>query len=147
MASLTLSIGAMAVAAGAKLPGVHMAMAATISIAIAIISVRENRIAPCREREQDAARRVERVTWAWSGRGALGLPRDLSRRAPLARVVALLLAFAAVAVVCLAVAAMLARDGAAGRQDEAMLKVARTLTMVQLAGMLSRCWGSSSTAR
>jgi hypothetical protein len=137
MAGLAVGVGAMVLAAGAKMPGAHMAMAATIGILIAMLAVRENRALLAASASKttlaESTARYMGLVWTW---GALGL---------LVTYVAVLrwhewwhffLAFAAVAVVCLALAATLARDGKAGRQDEAMLKVARALTMVQLAGMV-----------
>ncbi len=42
----------------------------------------------------------------------------------------------AIAALCLLFATMLARDAEAGREDAAMLKLARYLTLAQLAGMI-----------
>ena len=136
-AGLILSVGAMVLAAGAKMPGVHMALAAVVGVAIALVAVRENRALRAASASKttlaESTARFMGLVWTW---GAIGL---------LVTYLAVLrwhewwhffLAFAAVATLCLAMAAMLARDVKSGRQDEAMLKVARTLTMVQLAGMV-----------
>jgi hypothetical protein len=137
MVGLILSVSAMVLAAGAKLPGVHMALAAVVGVAIALLAIRENRALRAASATKttlaESTARFMGLVWTW---GAIGL---------LVTYLAVLrwhewwhffLAFAAVGTLCLAMAAMLARDGKAGRQDEAMLKIARTLTMVQLAGMV-----------
>lgn len=137
LGGLALSVAAMVVAAGAKMPVVHMGLAAIVGIAIALLAVRENRALLAASASKSAlaesTARHMGLVWTW---GAIGL---------LVTYLAVLrwhewwhffLAFAAVGVLCLGMAALLARDGEAGRQDEAMLKVARTATMVQLAGMV-----------
>lgn len=136
-AGLALSVVAMVLAAGAKMPLVHMAMTALVGMAVAAMAVRENRaLVAARASKTTLAESTARymgLVWTW---GAIGL---------LVTYLAVLrwhewwhffLAFAAVGAICLGMAATLARDGKAGRQDEAMLKVARILTMVQLAGMV-----------
>jgi hypothetical protein len=47
----------------------------------------------------------------------------------------------AIAALCLFFARMLARDAAAGREDQAMLKLARYLTVGQLVGMIAAMIG------
>jgi hypothetical protein len=136
-AGLALSVVAMVTAAGAKMPVLHMVIAALVGLAIASLAVRENRALVAASANKTvlagSTARYMGLVWTW---GAVGL---------LVTYLAVLrwhewwhffLAFAAVAAICLGMAATLARDSKTGRQDEAMLKVARVLTMVQLAGMV-----------
>ena len=91
MAGLALGVGAMVLAAGAKMPGAHMAMAATIGILIAMLAVRENRALLAASASKTTLAEIDR---SLHGSGMdVGRPRPsrhVCRRAPLARVVALL---------------------------------------------------------
>jgi hypothetical protein len=140
--ALALGLGAVITTALAKMPGVHLCMASAVAGIYALrgILVHRGLDAAGASRSAIAASNSASMAlvWLWGGIAVF-----------VAYALAIVwkewwhfaVAFIAVGVVSLGFAAMMARDAAAGKEDAAMLKLARTLTWVQLAGMVATMAG------
>ncbi len=134
-----LGLGTLATVAcaGAGLRELHIAVAAMVAAVLALLAVRENRalLASGAGKSTLAAATARHMgmVWLW---GAASLFFIYAFLVSWREWWQFFLAFGVVAALCLFFAAMLGRDAAAGREDESMLKLARTLTLVQLAGMV-----------
>ncbi len=135
---LVLVLAAATAAAATVTPEVHIAATAAASLILASAAIWENRrLAGAGSSKNGLSAATSRhmgSAWAWAG---------LSLFAIYAFAVAtwpewwqFCLAFVALALICLIFALMTKRDEAAGREDWAMLTLARRLTMVQLVGMV-----------
>lgn len=135
-ASLSLALVVMIVSAGAGEPRLHMAVTALTSLGLGAMAVRDHRAlltagaSPNALGTSDA--RHMGLIWAW---GAVGLFVTYAFILRWPEWWKFTLAFAAVAALCLFIAAALARDEQAGRTDPTMQKLARALTIGQVAGM------------
>lgn len=135
-ASLSLALVVMIVSAGAGEPLLHMAVTALTSLGLGAMAVRDHRAlltagaSPNALGTSDARHMC--LIWAW---GAVGLFVTYAFILRWPEWWKFTLAFAAVAALCLFIAAALARDEQAGRTDPTMQKLARALTIGQVAGM------------
>jgi len=119
-------------------PGFHVGAAALAGLALALAAVLENRLLMANGAKKNivsaaTARHLGSV-WAWAAVSLFTLKMLGFVEWPVWWQYCL--AFAALAAVCLGFAARTANDGAAGREDWAMLTFARRLTQLQLAGMV-----------
>lgn len=133
-----LILAAATVAAVTATAEAHIAVSAVASLVLALAAILENRrlvsAGASKNRLSAATARHMGSVWAWGGLslfvmyafGFVVWPEWWQ----------FCLAFAALALVCLGFAVMTGRDEAAGREDWAMLTLARRLTMAQLAGMI-----------
>lgn len=139
---LTISLSVMMISVGGHMPQMQMLMAAIVSIGIALVAVFEN------------------LSLRRSGASKSAIAASTARNMSFVYIfgaVAIALtylfllkwkewwhffgAFAVVGALCLFYANTLSRDAAAGREDPAMLKIGRTLTWVQLVGMVAAMIG------
>lgn len=134
---LTLVMCALILTAAAGMPLVHMGIAAAVNAVMALFAIREDRqlkVAGANRSEQSAvAARNMSIVWLF---GAAGLLLTYLFILTWKEWWHFCLAFAAVGSLCLGFSAMLAKDAAAGREDETMLKLARYLNIGQFVGML-----------
>lgn len=139
MIALTLSICAIILTAAVNDPLLHMAASGIVSLVFAVIAIREHNAltaagAPQSTIGSSTARYIGLV-WAW---GALGIfvtyAFILQQRWP--EWWHFFLGFAIAAVASIVFSNMLDRDTEAGRVDESILKIGRTLIKVQLAGVI-----------
>lgn len=137
MFCLTLVMCALILTAAAGMPLVHMAIAALINAVMAFFAIREDRqlkVADAnRSAQSSVAARNMSIVWLF---GAAGLLLTYVFILQWKEWWHFFLAFAGVGGLCLGFSLMLAKDAAAGREDETMLKLARYLNIGQLAGML-----------
>ena len=139
MISLTLSLCAIILAAGANLPGIHMAASGIVSLVFALLAVREhNGLAKAganRSALGSSTARYTGLVWAW---GALGILVTyafiLDQRWPEWRTY--VLGFIIAGAGCLLFGTMLNRDAEAGKEDDSFMQLGRTLVMIQLAAMV-----------
>lgn len=136
-ATLAIGVAAVVLSAAAGRPALHMGLSALACLAFAVIAaVRRHRVAAAGGGEaalaSDTASSMALV-WAWAALSLLVTYLFVLNWGEWWQYV---LGAGAIAVLCLAFAAMLARDAAAGREDESMLTLARYLTLAQLAGMI-----------
>ena len=133
-----LITGVLAVVAAAALDarGLHMGLSAFVGAIFAALAIRENRtlVATGAPKSQVAAATAQHMgfVWVW---GAVSLFLTYVFFISWREWWQFFLAFAVVGGLCLFFASTLDRDAASGREDEPMLKLARTLSMVQLVGM------------
>jgi hypothetical protein len=134
-----LIIGLLAIiwSAGEDRPGIHLAMAALACLGFAVLAVWDfQRLAAKGANLPTLASATARdmgFVWAWAALGML-----------LTYVFILswhewwqyVLAAGVVAVLCFFFSATMSRDAETGKEDETILKLARYLTIAQLAGML-----------
>lgn len=136
-ALLTLSLCAMIIAAGAGLPVVHMLMAALISVGIALVGIMENQ----KLRSEGASKNLIAAATArnmgfifvW---GALVIAVTYVFILRWHEWWHFMAAFAIAGALCLFYSNALIRDDNAGKTDATMLNFGRTLTWVQLVGMI-----------
>jgi hypothetical protein len=139
-----VSIAVMAVSAGAKgldpsMAYIHMAVAAFVSVILALLAIREILATARTDVTPTAvaavAARYMGLLWSW---GALGL---LSTYATgilqWKEWWQFLIAFIVAAGLCLFFSAILKKDAETGNNDETFLKLGRVLTIVQFIGMLA----------
>lgn len=134
---LTLVMCGLILTAAAGMPLVHMAIAALVNAVMALFAVREDRVLKAAganlSAQSSVAARNMSIVWLF---GAAGLFLTYVFILSWKEWWHFTLAFAAVGLLCLGFSAMLAKDAAAGREDETMLKLARYLNIGQFAGML-----------
>lgn len=137
MLILTVGISATILSAAANLPLVHMAMVGAISLAIALIAIRENRqlVASGASKGEIAAStaRYMGLVWTW---GAVGLFVTYNFILQWKEWWHFFIAFAVLAVLCLFVSNSMGRDQVAGKEDKTFMTIARYLTVAQLVGMM-----------
>lgn len=121
-----------------KMAYVHIAVAAVVAILLALMGIRDTAAVVTaggsRSAVGAAKARAMGLVWAWGalclgvtyGTGILGWKEWWHFFIP----------FAVASALCLFFAATLAKDDAAGKEDESMLKLSRYLAMFQLGGML-----------
>ena len=136
LAALVVGVGVTVLAATAGNPGLHIALVAVVCVGFALYADNERR----RLRASGAGP----ASIASANAMSMGLVWSWAAASLLLTYVFVLswgewwqyvLGAGLVAALCFGFAAMLARDAAAGNRDEAMLKLARYLTIGQLAGM------------
>ncbi len=139
MIALTLSICAIILTAAANNPLLHMIASGAVSLVFAVTAIREHNAltaagAPQSEIGSSTARNIGLV-WTW---GALGIfvtyAFILQNHWP--EWWHFFLGFAIAAVASIVFSNMLDRDAKAGRVDDAILKVGRTLIIAQLIGVV-----------
>lgn len=140
--ALAVGLGASITTALNKEPGVHMAVAALVAAIYAIRGILVHRTGEAAGASRSAMAASNSASmalvWLWGGLAVF-----------IAYALAITwkewwhfsVAFIAVGLISLGFAAMMARDAAAGKEDAAMLKLARTLTWVQLVGMVATLLG------
>jgi hypothetical protein len=140
----SISIAVMAVSAGAQglngaMAYVHMAVAAFVSLIMALLAIREilslARTGAGPAAVATVAARNMGFVWSW---GALGLlstyGTGILRWTEWWQ---FLIAFVVAAGLCLFFAAILKKDAETGSRDETFLKLGRILTIVQFVGMVA----------
>lgn len=137
MLGIALGIVILVLSAATAQPLLHMAAAALISIVIALVAIRENRQlhatgASTPTIAASTARHMGFV-WVW---GALSLLVTYFFILRWHEWFHFFLGFAVAGALCLFIAGTLDRDGASGREDPTMMKIARYLTIAQLVGMV-----------
>lgn len=140
--ALALGLGVAITTALAKQPGVHMGMAAAVAAIYALRGILVHRAGEAAGASRSALAATNSASmalvWLWGGIAVF-----------VSYAIAIVwkewwhfsVAFIAVGLLSLGFAAMMARDAAAGKEDAAMLKLARTLTWVQLVGMVATLVG------
>lgn len=143
MLSIALSVGVLVISAAARgsdlrMAYLHMAVAGGVAIVLALMGIRDTQATissgGSRSAVAAAKARAMGLVWSWGalalvatyGTGMLKWKEWWHFTIP----------FVVVAALCLFFAATLKKDDAAGREDEAILKLSSTLNKVQLAGML-----------
>ncbi len=140
MFALTASVCAIVLTAAAGNTNGHLAMCAMIALALIATAYIENqKLIAAGEPKSVVAASTARycgLVWAW---GALGIAVTygvtLQDRWP--EWWQFFLGFAAAAVASIWFANQLSRDAAAGRSDDALLKMGRTLTIAQIVGVIA----------
>jgi hypothetical protein len=141
---ISLAIGVAAVVAGAAadMPGLHMGLTALVCLGFALAAVWERRrLAAGGAGEAALASATASsmaLVWAWA---ALSLLLTYVFVLSWIEWWQYVLGAGVIAALCLFFSATLARDAAAGREDEAMLKLARYLAVAQLVGMVAAMIG------
>jgi len=137
MIVLTISVVAIILSAASGDPSVHMVMTGFVSLAIALLAIRENmqlRAAGAgRSAVSAATARYMGLVWLW---GALSLLVTYMFILEWHEWWQFFLGFAALGVLCLLLATAIERDAESGRVDETVLDLTRYLAIGQLAGML-----------
>jgi FtsH-binding integral membrane protein len=136
MLSLTIGLCGTILAAGAFQPALHLAACGAISIAFAIMAMREN----SRQTAAQTAPGIISATtahymglvWSW---GALTIVATYLFILRWPEWWQFFLGFAVAAVLCLLYAAVMLHDAEKGREDSALLKLGRLLAAAQLVGM------------
>jgi hypothetical protein len=123
---------------GLHMAYIHMAVAAAVSIGLALVAIRENlslrRVGAAKSAIASSTARHMGIVWTW---GALVLAATYATGVLVWREWwQFLLAFAVAAGLCLLFSAALDKDARAGREDKTMLKLGRLLAIVQLVGMV-----------
>jgi FtsH-binding integral membrane protein len=139
MVALAVAVCATIIAAAAHQPMLHMAAAGIVSIAIAVMAIRDHQQlvasgAPTNAIGSSTARYLGLV-WSW-GALALLVTYLLILENEWREWWQFFLGFAFAAVASLVFSNMLDRDRAAGRVDPTLAKVGRVLIQAQLAGMV-----------
>lgn len=139
MISLTLSLCLIILAAGASMPGLHMAASGAVSLVFSVLAIREHNALVAADANKftiggSTARHIGLV-WAW---GALGIlvtySLILEQRWP--EWPAFFTAFLFAGAGSLLFAGMLDRDAQDGSKDQSVMKFGRTLVLLQLAGVV-----------
>jgi hypothetical protein len=139
MIGLTVSICATVIAAGANNPMLHMAASGVVSLAFAVLAVRDqSRLT--RERAPNSAlaastARYCGLIWGW---GALGILATyaliLERSWP--EWLQFCIGFILVAAACLLFALLVAQESGNAKSEDTINKLGRALAMAQLVGMI-----------
>ena len=139
---LVIGVASVFVSAAADRPDLHMGLTGLVCLGFAVAAVWERRGLKASGASEvqlaGSTANAMALVWAWAALSLL-----------LTYVVVLswiewwqyVLGAGAIAALCLFFARMLARDAAAGREDQAMLKLARYLTVGQLVGMIAAMIG------
>jgi hypothetical protein len=136
---VSLAIGTAAVFVSAAVGGrdVHMALTALVCLGFTLLAVWERRrLVNSGSSEPALASATANsmgLVWAWAALSMLLTYRFVLNWHEWWQYV---LAAGAVAALCLYFGSMMSKDAAAGRQDDAILNIARYLTIGQLAGMV-----------
>ncbi len=139
MISLTLSLCTIILAAGANMPGLHMAASGAVSLIFSVLAIREHNALVAAGANKftiggSTARHIGLV-WAW---GALGIFVTyfliLEQRWP--EWPGFFTGFILAGAGCLLFAGMLDRDAQEGSKDQSVMKFGRTLVALQLAGVV-----------
>ncbi len=139
---LTVSLVAILLSAGAGMPTLHLAAAGLVSLACAVLAIRETdalvRRGESRSTVEAATARYMGLVWIW---GALGLFVTYFFILSWREWWQFVIAFAVAGALCLGFAKALERDAGLGRDDETMLKLGRYLGIAQLVGMIATVLG------
>lgn len=135
--AFTISLVVMLLTAGARMPMVHLAMAALITLGIAFVAILENKSM----RESGAAKPLVAAATArnmgfiyiW---GAVVIAITYLSLLSWHEWWHWFIGFALIGTLCIFYSNTLTRDAEAGRQDNTMLSIGNKLTWVQLIGML-----------
>lgn len=135
--SFAISLAAMLLTAGARMPMLHLAIAAVITLGIAFVAILENK----NLRDSGAAKPLVAAATArnmgfiyiW---GAIVIAITYSSLLYWHEWWHWFIGFALVGTICIFYANALTRDAQAGRQDDTLLNIGNKLTWVQLIGML-----------
>lgn len=134
---LALGLGAVIATAIANAPGVHMAVAAAVAAVYALQGYRVHLAQEAAGASRSAVASSNSLwmalVWLWGGLSVLVIYTGILTWREWWQFA---LAFIAVGIISLGFAVMMGRDAAAGKDDATMLKLARNLTWVQLAGMV-----------
>jgi hypothetical protein len=136
---LALAIGVAACVGSAAVdsPGLHMGLTAAVCIGYAVFAVLDQRALAASGAGPTAlassGARSMALVWAWA---AISLFLTYALVLDWGEWWQYVLGAGAIAALCLLFARTLARDARAGRQDDAMLKIARYLALGQLVGMV-----------
>ena len=137
MTSLTLSLCAIILSAAAGMPQFLMSMSGFISLAFALLAIREYRMllnaGASASKIGSSTAHYMGLVWIW---GALALLVTYYFILRWHEWWVFFLTFAAVGVLCLFIAATLGRDADRGRDDATMLTLTRYLAIGQLIGMV-----------
>jgi hypothetical protein len=137
MLIITVGVCATILSAAAQMPVMHMAMTGLISLAIAIIAIRENRqlVESGASKNEIAAStaRYMGLVWTW---GAVALFVTYNFILQWKEWWHFFMAFAVLAVLCIFLANSIGRDENAGKEDKTILTIGRYLTVAQLVGMM-----------
>ena len=122
------------------MPVVHMAASGAVSLVFALMAVREHSSllaeGASKSKLGGSTARYIGLVWAWGGLGILvTYALILEQRWPEWK--QYFLGFIVAGAGCLLFAKMLDRDAETGKDDPAVMKLGRTLIMVQLVGMLA----------
>lgn len=133
-----LVVGTAAVSYGARLgQGAHMAIAAAVCAAFVLLAVidRRRQVSQGASEPQLAGTTAASMglVWMWAGLSMLATYQLFLSWHEWWQYV---LAGIGVGAICLGFASMMAKDAAAGRQDDTLLNIARYLTIAQLVGMI-----------
>jgi len=133
-----LAVGTAAVSFAATTgQGIHMAIAALVCAGFVLLAIGDRhqrlRLGNSEPALAGATAASMALVWAWAGLSMLATYQLVLSWHEWWQYV---LAGVGVAALCLGFAWMMARDAAAGRQDEALLRIARYLTIAQLIGMI-----------
>lgn len=137
MVTLTAALCAIILSAAVGVPDVHALTACLISLFIAAIAISENRkqVAADTDPLLVAASTARHMGYVWSW-GALGLFVTYFFIIQWKEWLTFTIGFFVIAVLCLFFARILERDAESANTDGTMLKLGRTLTMVQAGGMI-----------
>jgi hypothetical protein len=140
----SLVIGAAAVYASAAVgtPPVHLGLTALVCLGFAVMAVLEHRRLVAAGAGEPALASATAgamaLVWAWA---ALSMLLTYTLVLYWHEWWQYVLGAGAIAALCLGFSAMMARDAAAGREDQSLLKIARYLTIGQLVGMAAALIG------
>lgn len=138
MVCLTVSVCVIIISAAVGEPSGYLAMSGLVSLAFALIAIRENGALRASGASRSAigasTARYMGLVWMW---GALALlVTYYFILTPWREWWQFFIAFAMVGSLCMVFAAVLSRDAEAKREDETMLRLGRYLTIGQLVGTL-----------
>lgn len=136
MTTLTISLCAIIISAGMGEPTVHMAMSGLVSLAMALLAIRENMSMRASGSPPglvaSSTARYMGLVWVWA---ALSLLVTYLFILQWPEWWQFFLALTSAGVLCLFFAATLEKDAETGRKDLTMINLARYLTIGQLIGM------------
>lgn len=140
MFALTISVCAIVFAAAWSEPGIHMGLCALIALVFIVMAIIENnRLRAAGVSKSEIASSTARycgLVWSW-GALAIAVTYGALLEARWPEWWQFFAGFGAAAIASLWFSNLLARDAAAGKVDEAMLKMGRTLTIVQVVGVIA----------
>lgn len=139
MIALTLSVCAIIITAAASLPFAHMAMSGIVSLVFALVAIRDHNTltngGASKSVIGSSTARHTGLVWAW---GAIGILVTytfiLEDRWP--EWWQFFLGFLVAAAASLMFASMLDRDATEGKVDKSVMKIGRTLVMVQFVAVM-----------
>lgn len=134
---LVVGVAATVLAAAAGTPGLHIGVTAAVCLGFALLALIDHQRLMAQGAVETALAAATgtamAVVWAWAAVSLLLIYVLVLSWVEWWQYV---LGAGVIAALCLLFSLMLGRDAAAGRRDEAMLKLARYLTLGQLVGMI-----------